>query len=179
MASTSSYRGHYVVDLMTPSPLILGPDEPVWSAVCLAERHGVHHLLVVDGYRLLGEICCCDLLRAGTRDTVGMHQHSPPVTVDDQATAQEALEAMREWKVGCLPVVDWAGDLRGVVTRRDLRRVGPLPAELERRCAACGSTHGLREGPPGTRAFCMVCLAQGAMVRGEIEDIYLGNGDGD
>lgn len=52
-----------------------------------------------------------------------------PVTIKKDATVAEALEIMREFKIGGIPVVDDRNRLIGIVTNRDLRfqEEGPAP----------------------------------------------------
>ena len=44
-----------------------------------------------------------------------------PVTILTGSTVKQALDMMREYHIGGIPVVDEAGMLRGIVTNRDLR----------------------------------------------------------
>ncbi len=44
-----------------------------------------------------------------------------PITVEKEATVQDAKNLMREYKIGGIPVVDTQGILIGIVTNRDLR----------------------------------------------------------
>ena len=44
-----------------------------------------------------------------------------PVTLPLTAVVADANNAMREHKIGCIPVIDNLGKLRGIVTNRDLR----------------------------------------------------------
>lgn len=44
-----------------------------------------------------------------------------PVTINPEATVAEALNLMREYKIGGIPVTDRNGILKGIVTNRDLR----------------------------------------------------------
>ncbi|MBP3298957.1 MAG: IMP dehydrogenase [Muribaculaceae bacterium] len=44
-----------------------------------------------------------------------------PVTIRCGATVKDALDMMREYHIGGIPVVDAAGILKGIVTNRDLR----------------------------------------------------------
>src|SRR5258708_7796109 len=128
----------YVVDIMTAGPVLIGPESNAGSAEHLAAVRGVHHLLVMDGYRLVGVVCPCDLYTASAGASVSEYMHRKPFTIDDQETAEKAWDFMLSRGVGCLPVTDWTGSLRGVVTRRDLRRAGIVSAESMLRCAACG-----------------------------------------
>jgi signal-transduction protein with cAMP-binding, CBS, and nucleotidyltransferase domain len=116
----------YVIDIASDSPVVIGSETSAGSAEHLAEKRGVHYLLVLDGYRLEGIVCLCDLFIAGASTRVGDCMHKTPKTVDDQATAADAAEMMSDCHVGCLPIVDWTGSLRGIVTRQDLERAGVL-----------------------------------------------------
>jgi signal-transduction protein with cAMP-binding, CBS, and nucleotidyltransferase domain len=169
----------YVVDIMTPSPVVVGPEMVAWSADHLAQQRGVHHLLVIDQYRLVGVVCGCDLHRAGTSVHVGDCMQRHPMTIDDQQTVDAAAERMEADGVGCLPVLDWSGALRGVVTRHDLRAVGVLSGR-HATCASCGSTHGLdshsRDEPV---SFCFQCREQGQKPRTAIDAAYFTLGGGD
>jgi len=44
-----------------------------------------------------------------------------PVTINPEATVSEALNLMKEYRIGGIPVVDKSGILKGIVTNRDLR----------------------------------------------------------
>jgi IMP dehydrogenase len=44
-----------------------------------------------------------------------------PVTINPDATVAEAINLMKEYRIGGIPVVDRAGMLKGIVTNRDLR----------------------------------------------------------
>ena len=152
-------ENRYVIDLMTRNPTVVGPDMQAWRAFRVAEDAGVHDLLVLDAYRLIGIVCLCDLSSACASSTVSELMRRP-ITIGDQATDLEAMDAMDASNVGCLPVVDWSGMLLGVLTRRDLRESG-----LDGRrpsCATCGSTHGLElEGDDVV--FCKHCLEPGCL----------------
>ena len=46
-----------------------------------------------------------------------------PITIRPDATLQEALDTMREMKIGCLPVVNTESELIGVITEMDFLRI--------------------------------------------------------
>jgi CBS domain-containing protein len=168
----------YVVDVMTPDPVVVGPDEDSWRAEQLAEARGVHDLLVIDEYALVGVVCLCELYDAEPAAPVSARMRKP-ITIEDQQTAEAAAALMDRCAVGCLPVVDWAGTLRGIVTRRDLVRAGVLEAESVRSCASCGSTHGLCRRGAEQPTFCLRCIEQTRRPRLSSEEIYFTLGGGD
>ena len=166
---------------MTPNPVVIGAAQSAWAAECLAEERDVHHLIVMDHYDLVGEVCRCDLRAARAGEPVTRCMHSPPVTVEDQQTAEDALGIMAERHVGCLPVVDWMGALHGIVTLRDLRRAGIVSQELAHACAACGATHDLVPVREDEQVmFCRHCVEQCRTPVGATSDVYYyvdGGGD--
>jgi CBS domain-containing protein len=104
--------------------------ETTWrEAGAHAAETGVHHLLVVDGDRVIGIACGCEPgehpLDAPVRATLG-----PTVfAIERTATLGEAASAMAQLGLGCLPVLD-DGELTGVITRSDLEAAGVSPALL-------------------------------------------------
>ncbi len=146
----------YVVDIMTANPVAVGPDTLAGAAERLAERRCIHELLVVEGYRLAGVVCRCDLERAGVAGVVKDWMRRDPVTIEDQESVRAAEELMHRRGVGCLPVVDWSGALRGIVTRGDLARAGAVSVARPRTCRSCGTRQplGTREGA----SLCARCL---------------------
>ncbi|HID88545.1 MAG TPA: CBS domain-containing protein [Anaerolineales bacterium] len=59
---------------------------------------------------------------------VGERMTRRPITVDESATVNEALELMHREHIRRLPVVDKQGRLVGIVSELDLLKVSPSPA---------------------------------------------------
>jgi acetoin utilization protein AcuB len=59
---------------------------------------------------------------------VGDRMTSPPITVTEDTSIDQALELMREQKVRRFPVVDKRGKLVGIVSEKDLLYASPSPA---------------------------------------------------
>jgi hypothetical protein len=124
-----------------------------------ARRAGVRHLLVLDAGHLVGVLCRCDLVDASPGNPVAALMPHDLFALDAGATLGVALAAMNRLSVGFLPVVTDRLVL-GVITRGDLRRAGVPEERLgARRCAACGSPHGVRPHPTLCCVdFCLDCL---------------------
>jgi CBS domain-containing protein len=129
------------------------------AALAVAHRRGVHYLLVVDGDNDLKAVTClCQIARASASDVVGSFARSPVTFVEPDTTLEQAARIMADCSVGCLPVIREPGRVVGVITRHDLREHIVLSKEdSEARCAACGTTHDIRESIPGA-PFCRSCL---------------------
>jgi predicted transcriptional regulator len=150
------------VDAVMQSPVkTLPADMSTVDALQFAERYHMHHLPLLDGGKIVGLVCTCDLedleLTAPIRNAVS----HPLATIPPQSGIDQAVLRMSERSVGSLLVVD-DGALVGIVTREDLARAG---AEVDNvphfRCRSCGSIRHLkREGDKGT--LCMDCRARAA-----------------
>lgn len=130
-------------EVMTPDPVVIGPDEPVERASELMLSHGLKRLPVVDaGGRLVGVMSRADLLRAlgesypapesGTAAPIGapvvvgdvMSRHAPVVRED--ARLAEVLDVVVSTRLNRAVVIDAGGRVKGVVSDADvLRRLDP------------------------------------------------------
>src|SRR5262249_2762783 len=131
--------GLQVSDLMSPSVVTVVPDDPLATAWTLMRRHRIRHLPVVmpDG-RLIGVITHRDLL-AASPSTLDRPSARERIALSGCAGVAEGVETrgsgaaaagpaghagdrMLRHKIGCLPVVDPDGHLRGIVTGDDFVR---------------------------------------------------------
>jgi predicted transcriptional regulator len=120
------------------------------------EDEGVSHLMVTEGDDLVGVICVCNLDAADRNAAVSVCMSTSPTTIGIETTAVDAAELMLARGVSCLPVVV-EGELRGVITLRDLRRAGIVDPSTER-CSACGSDDHVRCAWHGQYVgFCLEC----------------------
>jgi acetoin utilization protein AcuB len=145
---------------MSGDPVSLDPDASALDAFERMLERGIRHLPVVDGERrVVGVLSIEDLRSAmpfplslrrplgpGERDTarewrVGEIMTHAPETLGPEASLAEAAERMAERRIGCLPVVDEAGRLAGLLSETDV--LWALATSLGLRK---GSTHGPRHG---------------------------------
>lgn len=126
-----------VRDLMTTSPITVGPETPVLDARQLMIDKRFRHVLIADGPKLLGIVTDRDIrlnlpspatslsvweinyLLA--RLTVASVMTKSLVTVSPRQDTREAALLMLDHKIGALPVVD-GGQLVGIITETDLLR---------------------------------------------------------
>jgi diacylglycerol O-acyltransferase / wax synthase len=128
-----------VADLMTAPVQTIAPDDTLGDAWRLMRSARIRHLPVVDdGGRLVGLITHRDLLGAAPSDVAEpdearrvrmmtfltahevMETHLTVATTDERAGS--AGQRMLAAKIGCLPVVDDAGLLVGIITDEDFLR---------------------------------------------------------
>ena len=127
-----------VADIMTRKLHKVKPDDSIETVKCLMEKGEYHHLLVVEGKKLVGVISDRDLLRAispflGTLSEHGRDQailgrrlhrimSRNPVVADQETTVKAAAELLLDNGIGCLPVVNADGGPVGIVTWKDILR---------------------------------------------------------
>ena len=127
-----------VADIMTREVLTLTEDDTLADAQRLMQRGGIRHLPVLDGERLVGLLTHRDLLAASfsvfadvtAREEKRMFSQIPvgelmheAVAVAPDISVREAAEILLARKYGCLPVIDAAGTLLGIVTESDFVRL--------------------------------------------------------
>lgn len=129
-------RGLRVADVMTASPVTLGPEDSLMRASEVMRLHSIRRIPIVAGDRLVGLLAEGDLKRAqpsildsseedfhrvmeGTQ--VARIMISNPITVEEGAPLYEAAQTLRQTKFGALPVTR-DGKLAGILTDSDLMR---------------------------------------------------------
>jgi acetoin utilization protein AcuB len=134
MGSSPSFQ---LRQIMSPQVVTVSMDESLRVVRQLFEQHRFHHLLVIDGRRLVGVISDRDLLRhvspfvghdlaerAQDVATLNKRAHQimtrAPISAHPDATLQEAIALILQHRISCLPVVDEQSHPIGIVTWRDL-----------------------------------------------------------
>ncbi len=121
-----------VEQYMTTDLFTVQEDEPLDLVASLMEWERIRHVPVEDHqHRLVGLVSYRALLRmmargklvdGGRNVAVSEVMRQNPVTVPPEASTLEAIELMRQHRVGCLPVVK-DDRLVGMVTERDFMNV--------------------------------------------------------
>ena len=131
-----SYRR--IEQYMTTDLITVGEDEPIDLVARLMDWHRIHHIPVEDErHRLLGLVSHRSLLRFLASRGNGEEEAPTPVsdvmqreliTVQPDTPTLEAIELMKDNRIGCLPVTA-KGRLVGIVTEHDFLRVAGLLLE--------------------------------------------------
>jgi len=123
-----------VADLMTPDPVTVRPTAPVGEVWRIMTERRFRHMLVSDETNgLLGLVSQRDILAAAHSADLRVDSHDSrpivelirrsPVTVRPECCAAEAARYMLGSKHSCLPVIDDAGVLVGILTEGDFLRL--------------------------------------------------------
>jgi len=108
-----------VQEVMNDDVRTVPPAMPARQARSLMKTDRIHHLVVVDGRRVVGVLSHKDA--GGPRDgrTVEELMTKHVVTIKQDATVRQAANMMRGRTIGCLPVTSGT-KLVGIVTTSDL-----------------------------------------------------------
>ena len=126
---------------MSGDPVTATGDESALAAHERMIRHGIRHLPIVDERRCVIGVLAIDDLRAAL--PVGANLRGPiddaaraaeaswtvadlmthaPDTLGPDDTLQHAAERMADRRIGCLPIIDGAGRLMGILSETDVLR---------------------------------------------------------
>ena len=127
----------YVKDYMSISPVTIGPDEPISSAMEVMSNNNFHRLPVVDAKGKLVGLLTGGVIRANTPNnsstlsvfelnyllnklTVKDIMIKDVHTINGDALLEEAATIMLKNNVACLPVIDSNRVVRGIITHNDI-----------------------------------------------------------
>ncbi|MGR3302798.1 MAG: CBS domain-containing protein [Candidatus Scalindua sp.] len=121
---------------MTKKVFKVRMDDTVGTIHEILENANFHHLLVVEGNKLVGVISDRDVLKAvspfigtlseHTHDLVTLNKKAhqimnhKPITVFKYTSLQVAASIMLDNNISCLPVVSSEGGIEGIVTWKDI-----------------------------------------------------------
>ncbi|AFV11123.1 diguanylate cyclase [Thermacetogenium phaeum DSM 12270] len=106
-------------DIMTRSPLTIGPGESVERAAALMNQHRIGGLPVVEDGRLIGIITSRDVRTSHFNRLVADAMSKQVVVVSGECSLWEAKELLEQHGIERLPVVK-DGRLVGIVTKSQL-----------------------------------------------------------
>jgi len=115
---------------MIVDPITLGPDAPLSAALDLMARFSISGVPITTGTRLVGILTNRDL-RFETRFDRPIKEvmtgEPRLVTTPVGTTLEEAREILHRHRIEKLPVVDSAGNLRGLITVKDIQKRKQYP----------------------------------------------------
>lgn len=122
--------------VMTKKVFKVRMDDTIGTIHEILENANFHHLLVVEGNKLVGVISDRDVLKAispfigtlseHTHDIVTLNKKAhqimnhKPITVFKYTSLQEAATIMLDNNISCLPVVSPESGIEGIVTWKDI-----------------------------------------------------------
>lgn len=133
-------------------PFHLGPDNTVEEAVQLMEHYHISGVPITENGKLIGIVT--------NRDVRFESNYAQPlknimtaqnlVTAPEGTTLDDAQQIMKKAKVEKLPIVDREGNLKGLITIKDIKKNIEFPnaAKDSRGRLLCGAAIGVTENAP-------------------------------
>lgn len=128
-----------VQNWMTRNPTTIEADTPFLEARLILKEKKIRHLPVLDRGRLIGVVSDRDLKEAAPSGATTLDVYElnyllakmkvrdlikrDPITIKPTNSVEKAAQMMHDHKIGCLPVVDDAGALVGLITETELLEV--------------------------------------------------------
>jgi acetoin utilization protein AcuB len=130
----------FVTERMSKDLITAGPEMTIFEARTIMTEKGIRHLPIVDpAGKLIGIVTDRDirdampstlLKKVDYEITLGKIMNYPvgdimtknPLSIYAYYTIQDSLLVMQQKKVGALPVIDEDGNLKGILSTRDLLR---------------------------------------------------------
>lgn len=126
----------FVASRMTKHPVSVTSDATIQQADRLMKKHKFHRMIVVDDGKLVGYFSDRDIMRVAPSPATTLSKyeirslldkisvkdimHDKVITVNENATLEEAALIMYQNKVGGLPVVSDVGAVVGIITATDI-----------------------------------------------------------
>lgn len=126
----------FVINRMTKNPMTVTADTKVDEVAHLMKKHNFRRLPVVDDGKLVGFLSDSDLMRVAPSPATTLSRYEinsllakicvrdimkkDVVSVNVDATIEEAALIMYKNKIGGMPVVSNTGDVVGVITETDI-----------------------------------------------------------
>jgi IMP dehydrogenase len=118
---------------MVSEPVTLPPEATLAEAKQLMSLHNISGIPIVNGNKLKGIITQRDLrLETDLKKRIGDTMTSKNlITANSDVTLEEAENLLKENKIEKLPIVDSVGNLKGLITWRDLSKLREYPLAVK------------------------------------------------
>lgn len=164
----------YIKNRMTKNPICIDVDAKISDVVDLMSEHDLHRIPVVSGKKLVGLVTEGQISRKGaskatslsifelnyllSKTSVNTIMIKDVITIEEDRFLEDAALLMQKHDIGCLPVVNKAKEVVGILTQNDV-------------FAAFLDLLGYREH--GSRICIEVMDKMGAI--GEISEVFVRN----
>lgn len=111
-------------------PISVSPNTTLGELIALTEAHNVSGMPVVEGNRLVGIVTSRDVRFETNRNEVVANLMTPKdrlITVNEQASRDEAMALLKQHRLEKVLVVDDAFALKGMITVKDILRAEENP----------------------------------------------------
>ncbi len=108
--------------IMRTKVVTIGPDQTAGDAYLLMRKNEIRHLPILKQGMVVGVLSDRDLRLVAEQPEVKVEEicHRRVVYASPETDIREAAKIMVDLKIGCLPILDSEGNLKGMVTKSDL-----------------------------------------------------------
>ncbi len=135
---------------MITDPITLGPDKPIHAALDLMAEYRISGVPITEGGKLVGILTNRDLrfVRDTSMQVREVMTSEGLVTVPVGTTLDDAAEKLHEHRIEKLLVVDDEGNLRGLITVKDIQKRIDYPnaSKDDKGRLICGAAVGVGAG---------------------------------
>lgn len=128
-------------------PFYLSENHTVRDALDLMSQYRISGVPITNGTKLVGIITNRDIVFENNYDkkVSDVMTKSPLITAPEGTKVEEALEILKKHKIEKLPLVDKEGNLKGLITIKDIEKAKAFPnaAKDERGRLLCGASVGI------------------------------------
>lgn len=126
----------FVADRMTKHPVTMSSNSTIGEVDRMMKKYNFHRMLIVDNGKLVGYLSDRDVMRVAPSPATSLSKfeirelldklsvkdimQKKVVTVNEDATIEEAALIMYQNKVGGLPVISQVGKVVGIITATDI-----------------------------------------------------------
>ncbi len=135
--------------MVVENPYTFSPNKTVADAKEFMKEFDVGGLLIVnEKEKLIGILSRRDVLFADNTSLVSDVMTRNPVTIKKQISLEEAKKLLFKHRIEKLPIVDDNGNIRGLITSEDIRKVQDHPLALKDKKGRLmvGAAIGVKEG---------------------------------
>ena len=128
-------------------PFYLSEEHTVRDALDLMSQYRISGVPITKGTKLVGIITNRDIVFESNYDkkVSEVMTKSPLITAPEGTKVEEALEILKKHKIEKLPLVDGEGNLKGLITIKDIEKAKAYPnaAKDEKGRLLCGASVGI------------------------------------
>ncbi|MBT7311077.1 IMP dehydrogenase, partial [bacterium] len=132
---------------MIADPITIGPDKLLSEAMAMMKRYRISGVPVTEGGKLVGILTNRDLrfVKNTSRQVREVMTAENLVTVPEGTTLDDAAEILHKHRIEKLLVVNKNGDLRGLITVKDIqKRIDyPMSSKDDKGRLLCGAAIGI------------------------------------
>ena len=141
------------VSAMIPDPITMEPGQKIHEALAIMRKYRIRGIPITRGKKLVGILTNRDMRSASNHDKTiqSLMTKDKLVTIPYGASIKKSKDLLHSYRIEKLPVVDKAGNLKGLITIKDIENAGKFPNTTKdtKGRLLVGAALGVTENPIG------------------------------